>query len=123
MKTVLQPSGRQGVAHGASRGIIRRNDQAPKERKNPRDPSSDKVGNSKEYERIQPAEAAIPECLEKLKLTQPQFDAYALGWDVSDYRGTRIISHAGAVFVFRDLGHVLIRADTTHKPDHKRTAP
>jgi hypothetical protein len=36
------------------------NNPAPKERKNPRDPSSDKVENSKEYERIQPAETAIP---------------------------------------------------------------
>ena len=36
------------------------NNPAPKERKNPRDPSSDKVENSKEYERIQQAEAAIP---------------------------------------------------------------
>jgi hypothetical protein len=36
------------------------NNPAPKERKNPRDPSSDKVENSKEYEPIPPAEAAIP---------------------------------------------------------------
>src|SRR5665213_2069572 len=26
------------------------------------------------------------------------FDTYALGWDVEDYRGTRIIWHGGAVF-------------------------
>lgn len=31
-------------------------------------------------------------------LTQPSFSAYALGWDVQDYRGTKIISHGGAVF-------------------------
>jgi CubicO group peptidase (beta-lactamase class C family) len=31
-------------------------------------------------------------------VTQPTFDAYALGWDVQDYRGTKIISHGGAVF-------------------------
>ncbi|MFL6593142.1 MAG: serine hydrolase [Luteimonas sp.] len=28
----------------------------------------------------------------------PQFSAYALGWDVEDYRGVKIISHGGAVF-------------------------
>ncbi|MEZ5463164.1 serine hydrolase [Dokdonella sp.] len=28
----------------------------------------------------------------------PQFSAYALGWDVEDYRGTKIITHGGAVF-------------------------
>ena len=45
----------------------------------------------------------IDEVPESLKLTQPQFDAYALGWDVSDYRGTRIVSHAGAVFGFQTM--------------------
>jgi CubicO group peptidase (beta-lactamase class C family) len=30
--------------------------------------------------------------------TQPNFHAYALGWDVQDYRGIKIISHGGAVF-------------------------
>jgi CubicO group peptidase (beta-lactamase class C family) len=33
-----------------------------------------------------------------LKATQPMFDSYALGWDVQDYRGARIIWHGGAVF-------------------------
>ena len=28
----------------------------------------------------------------------PQFSSYALGWEVEDYRGARIISHGGAVF-------------------------
>jgi CubicO group peptidase (beta-lactamase class C family) len=28
----------------------------------------------------------------------PQFSAYALGWDVRDYRGAKIIEHGGAVF-------------------------
>ncbi len=51
---------RKNAAHGASRRTEPENNPAPKERKNPRDPSSDKVENSKEYERIQPAEAAIP---------------------------------------------------------------
>ncbi len=31
-------------------------------------------------------------------VTQPTYDAYALGWDVQDYRGTKIVSHGGAVF-------------------------
>jgi CubicO group peptidase (beta-lactamase class C family) len=35
---------------------------------------------------------------EELKATQPMFYTYALGWDVQDYRGTRIIWHGGAVF-------------------------
>ncbi|HEX3948904.1 MAG TPA: serine hydrolase [Steroidobacteraceae bacterium] len=30
--------------------------------------------------------------------TQPMFSTYALGWDVRDYRGTKIIWHGGAVF-------------------------
>lgn len=28
----------------------------------------------------------------------PQFSAYALGWDVTDYRGTKLLEHGGAVF-------------------------
>jgi hypothetical protein len=51
---------RKNAAHGASRGTEPENNPAPQERKNPRDPSSDKVENSKEYKRIQQAEAAIP---------------------------------------------------------------
>lgn len=35
-----------------------------------------------------------------LKLTQPLFDTYALGWGVQDYRGARIILHGGAEFGF-----------------------
>ena len=42
-----------------------------------------------------------------LKPTQPLFEAYALGWDVRDYRGTRIVWHGGAVFGFL-AGVVLI---------------
>ena len=30
--------------------------------------------------------------------TQPGFSTYALGWDVQDYRGTKIMWHGGAVF-------------------------
>jgi CubicO group peptidase (beta-lactamase class C family) len=37
---------------------------------------------------------------DNLKLTQPMFNTYALGWDVRDYRGTKIVWHGGAVFGF-----------------------
>jgi len=42
----------------------------------------------------------IAERPEPLKLTQPSFSTYALGWDVEDYRGTKIVWHGGAVFGF-----------------------
>jgi CubicO group peptidase (beta-lactamase class C family) len=35
------------------------------------------------------------------KLTDPMFAAYALGWDVQDYRGTKILWHGGAVLGFK----------------------
>ncbi|MGB6353420.1 MAG: serine hydrolase [Steroidobacteraceae bacterium] len=35
-----------------------------------------------------------------LKPTQPMFNTYALGWDVRDYHGARIVWHGGAVFGF-----------------------
>ena len=35
-----------------------------------------------------------------LKPTQPMFNTYALGWDVRDYRGAKIVWHGGAVFGF-----------------------
>jgi len=35
-----------------------------------------------------------------LKPTQPMFYTYALGWDVQDYRGAKIVWHGGAVFGF-----------------------
>jgi CubicO group peptidase (beta-lactamase class C family) len=35
-----------------------------------------------------------------LKAIQPMFDAYALGWEVRDYAGTKIVWHSGAVFGF-----------------------
>lgn len=38
-----------------------------------------------------------------LKLTQPMFDTYALGWDVNDYRGAKIVSHGGAVLGFQSV--------------------
>ncbi len=37
---------------------------------------------------------------EPLKATQAMFNAYALGWDVRDYRGAKIVWHGGAVFGF-----------------------
>ena len=37
---------------------------------------------------------------EPLKATQPMFNTYALGWDVRDYRGAKIVWHGGAVFGF-----------------------
>jgi CubicO group peptidase (beta-lactamase class C family) len=33
--------------------------------------------------------------------TQPMFNTYALGWDVRDYRGAKIVWHGGAVFGFQ----------------------
>lgn len=33
-----------------------------------------------------------------LKATRPSFSAYALGWEIEDYKGTRIVWHGGAVF-------------------------
>jgi CubicO group peptidase (beta-lactamase class C family) len=37
---------------------------------------------------------------DELNLTQPMFNTYALGWDVRDYRGAKIVWHGGAVFGF-----------------------
>lgn len=36
-----------------------------------------------------------------MAVTQPMFNTYALGWDVRDYRGTKIVWHSGAVFGFQ----------------------
>ncbi len=41
--------------------------------------------------------AKLPPSLES---TQPMFDTYALGWDVRDYGGAKIVWHGGAVFGF-----------------------
>ena len=35
-----------------------------------------------------------------LRATEPLFNTYALGWDVRDYRGVKIVLHGGAVFGF-----------------------
>ncbi|MBS3960531.1 MAG: serine hydrolase [Sandarakinorhabdus sp.] len=40
----------------------------------------------------------IPQLPDELKLAKPSNQAYALGWQVQDYRGARIIGHGGAVF-------------------------
>jgi len=37
---------------------------------------------------------------DSLKATQPMFNTYALGWDVADYRGAKLVWHGGAVFGF-----------------------
>ena len=46
---------------------------------------------------IQPQSKLPPELAE----TQPLIDTYALGWDVMDYHGVRIVSHGGAVLGFQ----------------------
>ena len=38
-----------------------------------------------------------------IRAAQPMFDTYALGWDVQDYKGAKIVSHGGAVFGFLSL--------------------
>ena len=43
---------------------------------------------------LQPIDQRPPE----FAATQPNFYTYALGWDVQDYRGTKIMWHGGAVF-------------------------
>ena len=43
---------------------------------------------------LQPLSPLPPE----FKATEPNFDTYALGWDVRDYRGGKLIWHGGAVF-------------------------
>jgi CubicO group peptidase (beta-lactamase class C family) len=40
----------------------------------------------------------IADLPEPVAATTPQFSAYALGWDVRDYRGHRIVWHAGGLF-------------------------
>jgi CubicO group peptidase (beta-lactamase class C family) len=40
---------------------------------------------------------------EALKLVEPMFQTYALGWNVQDYRGARIVQHGGAVLGFQSV--------------------
>ncbi len=46
---------------------------------------------------LQPARTLAPE----LQITEPLCDTYALGWDVRDYRGARVVWHGGAVLGFK----------------------
>ncbi len=46
---------------------------------------------------LQPNHPLPPE----LKLAEAKFSAYGLGWDVTDYRGARLIWHGGAVLGFQ----------------------
>ena len=39
----------------------------------------------------------VPPMPKRLELAKPHFRAYALGWNVSDYRGQMIVSHGGGV--------------------------
>jgi CubicO group peptidase (beta-lactamase class C family) len=48
---------------------------------------------------LQPIDPMPPE----LALTQPQFNSYALGWEICDYRGAKIVWHGGAVFGFKTV--------------------
>ena len=41
-----------------------------------------------------------PPLPERLKLTQPMFTSYALGWTVRDYRGAKLVWHSGGIFGF-----------------------
>ncbi len=66
-------------------------------------PGSDKRLFSKEAQeqmwkpvQLQPSKELPAE----FDLTQPMFRTYALGWDVQDYRGARLIWHGGAVLGF-----------------------
>ena len=38
-----------------------------------------------------------------LKPTEPMLETYALGWDVKDYHGAKIVSHGGAVLGFQSV--------------------
>lgn len=38
-----------------------------------------------------------------LSVTQPTYSMYAPGWEIQDYRGTRIVWHSGAVFGFKTV--------------------
>jgi CubicO group peptidase (beta-lactamase class C family) len=40
---------------------------------------------------------------DSLKLAEPMFQAYALGWGIRDYRGVKIVTHGGAVLGFQSV--------------------
>lgn len=48
---------------------------------------------------IQPLDKTPP----GFEVTKPTFQAYALGWEIQDYRGTQIVWHGGAVFGFKTV--------------------
>lgn len=48
---------------------------------------------------IQPLDEVPP----GFEVTRPTFQAYALGWEIQDYRGTQIVWHGGAVFGFKTV--------------------
>jgi CubicO group peptidase (beta-lactamase class C family) len=50
-------------------------------------------------ETIQPIDPVPP----GMEVTKPTFSAYALGWEIQDYRGTPIVWHGGAVFGFKTV--------------------
>lgn len=54
----------------------------------------------------------IPAYPDALKATAPNFKAYGLGWDVSDYRGVKILSHGGAVLGSQTIVALLPDRDT-----------
>lgn len=48
---------------------------------------------------IQPIDTGPP----SLAATRPTYSLYAAGWEIEDYRGTRIVWHSGAVFGFKTV--------------------
>ena len=66
-------------------------------------PSGDRLFSEAAHTQMWKPEVILPisSRSETLKLTEPMFQAYALGWNVSDYRGTKIVSHGGAVLGFQ----------------------
>lgn len=40
---------------------------------------------------------------DSMKLTQPGFETYALGWEVRDYRGAKVVWHAGGVLGYQSI--------------------
>ncbi|MGZ8337084.1 MAG: serine hydrolase [Allosphingosinicella sp.] len=65
----------------------------------------DLPGEARLYSEAQAREMWTPQVLvpvgplpEPLRATQPMFSTYALGWNVREYRGARVISHGGGVY-------------------------
>ena len=66
-------------------------------------PSGDRLFSEAAHAQMWKPEVILPMSTrnEALKLTEPMFETYALGWDVKDYRGAKIVSHGGAVLGFQ----------------------